>query len=169
MVWVPAALSTAEIDTTRDTYLKAILEHDLDPDDYTDHLEKLPGLDSCFHREQYSFTDIELDDFGVDAAWSALALIQAEKRPYHPRQTRVCQGFMGRGCPGGFESICHQDGPMARKAFTTTTIRHRELEGDLAEPWTGRDRGVTMVEPNPPPSEADHADEDDLDDVFAGL
>lgn len=138
---LPAA---STLTTTRELYLQALLRHGFDPDSEKNatQLEALEGV-RFFQREAYPFTDVEIEDFGVSAAWRALTMIDAERRPFHPRQTRVCS-FLG--CPGNFESICMEDGPMARRSFMKQTIRHPELTGDLAEPWVGAERNADVPE-----------------------
>lgn len=133
-------VSRAACDTTRALYLSTLLEHGFNPDEYADQLEALEHA-RFFHRETYTFTEGDFIDFGRDAAHAALDVIRAEAATYHPRQVQVCRGGAGFGCPGGFESICLEDGPMARASYRVMTIRHPELTGDLAEPWMGPQRG----------------------------
>lgn len=134
---LPAATT---LTCTRDEYLAAVLAHGFDPDDahHSEQLRLLEGV-RFFQREAYTFSDVEVEEFGTDLAWRALQMMEAERRPFHPRQTRICTGI-NRGCPGGFESVCQQDGPITRSMYGRMTIRHMELTGDLAEPWVGADR-----------------------------
>lgn len=124
-------VKASTISTDYDSYLAAILKHGFDPDDYRDQLDALKSQ-RFFQRELYPFSEREVEEFGVDAAWTAIEMIEEERRPVHTRQVRVCGGF-NRGCPKGFESICMEDGPMARRSFQRMTIRHPELAGALAE------------------------------------
>lgn len=61
-------LSKAKIDTTREVYLQAILDNDLDPDDYEDMLASLVGKEEDFFRRiklpfSKTMADQVLDDF----------------------------------------------------------------------------------------------------------
>ena len=128
-------LSVAARLTTRELYERAIHENKLDPDDYRDHLEKLGGLEQFFHRARYPFSDDEVEAFGEEIGWVALRMIEAERSPFHPPQMRLCRsGGHATGCPGGFDQLCVEDGPMARSSFAVTSIRHAELPTPLCEP-----------------------------------
>ena len=128
-------LSVAKTLTTRALYERTIHEHKLDPDDYREHLEKLGGLEQFFHRVRYPFSDVEVEAFGQEIGWVALRMMQAEREPFHPPQTRLCRsGSHATGCPGGFDQLCIEDGPMARMGFHRMQIRHAELPLPLCEP-----------------------------------
>lgn len=135
-----SALSKARIDTTRDAYMGEIAKHGFNPDDYTDVLDGLTGR-VFFAREAYPFTEPELDAFTHDVVNLARAIQREEAQPYHLRQTAVCTGPAALPCPYQ-GSICLEDGPMARRAFTVMGIRHPELCGDLAEPHVGKQRNI---------------------------
>jgi hypothetical protein len=126
-------LSKAAIDTTREVFLKAILDNGLSPDLYADKLEELKSV-TFFEREFYPITAPELVDFEKDVIASARLMIAEERAAYHPRQTTVCVGFKASGCEFA-SNVCLEDGPQMRKAFNVMGLRHAELEGDLAEPW----------------------------------
>jgi hypothetical protein len=134
------------IDTTRAHYLNAILRNGLNPDAYADVLEQLQSA-KFFHREHIVFTDSELDDFGQDVSHAALQVMRAEGETHHPRQTKVCIGTAVMPCP--YKEICLHDGPMMRKAFSVTGIRHTELTGVLAEDYVGKMRNVSVREQEP--------------------
>lgn len=131
------------IDTTREMYRAHIDAAGFDPDDYTEILERLRN-NRFFHREPMPFTPPEIADFGHDLTMAALQ-IRAASRPgtYHPRQQALCTGGFGnKECR--YQGPCLEDGQWARAEFTTKTIRHEELRGDLCEPYMGAVRGLRL-------------------------
>lgn len=139
------ALSRAKIDTTRDVYLGAVYAHGFNPDHYADMLDSLKGK-TFFGRERYHFTEPNLEDWERDVSYDALAAIATSKSAYFPR-TQICTMHGAPDCQ--FASVCLEDGPMARKNFTTMGIRHAELHGDFAEPYAAQERGLSLDQSTP--------------------
>lgn len=131
-------LSKAAIDTTRDVFMSEVIRHGFNPDDYADVLDGLRGK-VYFAREAYPFTDPEIAAFGDDVRHFADAVMVEQRRGHHLRQVSVCTGPAAMPCP--FQSsVCLEDGPMARRAFTVMGIRHPELTGAMAEPNAATER-----------------------------
>jgi len=119
------------IDTTHAVFLREVLIQGQNPADYVEILDQLKGRE-FFHRETYMITPGDLQDFQEDMSHNALQIRDASKPgTFHPRQVQVCTGPGSWPCP--FNSICMEDGPMARASYRTKTVRHEELTGDLAE------------------------------------
>jgi len=157
----------SSIDTTREVYLKAILDNGFDPDDYVEILDKI-SRNQFFAREAYTFSSAEIADFEVDATHASLLILNASKPgTYHPRQVAACMGIAAYPCR--YRSICLEDGNMARANFTVKGIRHEELSGELCEPYTAQERGLELSDPDPikpiatttPIRVSDQADPDD--------
>jgi hypothetical protein len=114
-----------------------VLKAGLNPDDYADQLEMLRNK-QFFARAEYRFTEAELEDFQADVTAFAERVRAASRQDFHPRQVSICMGFPAQHCP--YSNICIEDGPIARRSFTTMEIRHAELTGELAEPWVRSQR-----------------------------
>ena len=137
----------SNIDTTRDVYLKAIIDNGFDPDDYVEILDKI-SRNQFFAREAYAFSAHEIADFEQDMTHAALQICEASKPgTYHPRQVSACMGVAAYPCR--YRSICLEDGNMARASFRVKGIRHEELSGELAEPYAAQERGLELSDLDP--------------------
>lgn len=158
-------ISRAAISTTRDLFMRTVLEHGFSPDDYADHIASLPDAGAYFHREHYDLTPRDFLDYEQDAAHEALRASLDEREDYLPRQTSVCQGVGRFGCPGRYEELCAHDTPLMRAAYERRPVRHPELSGPAAEPWVGPDRQRERVkepqEPEPLFGDQEQVDEAD--------
>ena len=132
--------SRAACDTTKEVFKRTLLERGEDPDDFVDTIAKMKDSSEFFHRKRHVFTEQELHEFGREISWGALSMLEASKRPYHPRQTQACTGPASYPCE--YRDICLRDGPDMRAGYHVKTIRHEELEGVLAEPDCGVERGL---------------------------
>jgi hypothetical protein len=128
----PGLSRDKRIDTTRAVYLQTILANGLDPGRYADVLDALSNR-QFFARERYPLGQGDLDDWQTDAGWWALTRIEAQRRPYHPRQVASCVGPAANPCP--YSRICLEDGAQVRIGYQLRSVRHEELRGDLSGPW----------------------------------
>lgn len=139
-------VSRAAISTTRDLFIRTVLDNGFSPDDYADHIAGLPDSGAYFHREHYELSPRDFLDYEQDAAHEAMRTSLDEREDYLPRQTSVCQGVGRFGCPGRYEDLCTHDTPAMRAAYERRPVRHPELSGPAAEPWVGPDRQRARVE-----------------------
>jgi hypothetical protein len=86
------AMSRARIACTWDTYAKALVAHDLNPDDYVADMK--PKLDTEFYR----YTPVARNQFHVNAIWKNMVIPAAHEMISNPLRYRHMQYMNCNGC-----------------------------------------------------------------------
>jgi hypothetical protein len=119
----------AKMDTTYDVYYKAILDNDLNPEDYEDHLELLKGReDNFFRRIKMPISQSVMDSIVSDFKSTAIQMQAIGHIATDRNMTRDCSWC-------DYYSICQSDlrGGDTERLIKTNYIKEGEDHGSKKE------------------------------------